>query len=1116
MRQAKRVKQIESLHGRYLVIFAITIVVIVGSFLIIGVNQYKSYLRREALAVVNEVVAFRSWIAKTGVIWVNKLHPENEDYVFIKDYGDKDQVFYAKNPALATRELSKIYSKLSNGITFKVTSDKLRWSGNKPDFFEQRSIKAFKQNKSLPYIEAFEENNYRHSRSLIIVKPCLKCHGKPEDAPKEIIEKYGNKNAFGYKVGDIRGVISVTIPRINLMSFLRAFDSSIVLSVLAICGVMVFNFIWFRRRISRPLNKLTGVTKEIAKGNLTHKVAIGGRKTNHKPKDEIEGLSAAFNNMIDDLQETTVSRDYVDSIINSMVDMQIVVSPDVIIKTVNQSVSDLLGYEEQELIGKTIGYIFKEEDEKEQGMFSGTWIRELIKEGFIRNLETICLTKNGKRIPVLLSGSVMLSNDGQVQGIAFVVQDITERKQIEKDLKWEFDVNAALARLYRPLISSSTSIKEIASLIFDSARQLTESEHGYVSSIDPDTGDNVGHTLSEMMGSQCRVESHKKIVFKKGDNGLYPGLWGSSLNSHQAFYTNSPKTHQTSIGLPEGHIPLRNFLSVPVMLNDEPVGQIALGNRKNLSYSDNDLNAVKRLADYYALAIQHIKTEEALRTSENQRDIILKTTVEGFWLIDNNAITLDVNQAMCHILSRSRKEIIGMSVFEFYNKKNATILKNQLKERKKRKVSSYENSILRPDGSIVPCHFKANPLVDIDGSTMGAFAMVTDISDRKKVEDNLIRAKKDADIANQAKSQFLANMSHELRTPLNSIIGFSQILEMQIAKDLSEKQKGFFDNIKNSGNHLLEMVNDILDLSKIEAGKIETDPKPFDFGKMLERSPSIIQATAYEKKLKVETNIQSNIGWISGDETRLKQVIYNLLSNAVKFTEPGKRIGIDAKAEDDNFMLTVWDEGLGIPESYIEKVFDPFEQVKGGKGSKEIGTGLGLAISRRLIELHQGTITVASEIGEGSRFTITLPGRIVANEPLPEQSFSQEQNQTVNPVNNATILVTEDNNTNRELIAATLTNYGLDFAVSGEEAVKIASEKEYDIILMDIQLPGIDGTEAMKLIRKNSQKQIPIIALTAFAMKGDQEKYLELGFDDYISKPINIELLVSKIQNVLK
>ena len=249
---------------------------------------------------------------------------------------------------------------------------------------------------------------------------------------------------------------------------------------------------------------------------------------------------------------------------------------------------------------------------------------QVIKSGepFL-NFEVRGITPGEPEVPRhwLISYHPLTSEENTVQGVSTVVQDVTELKQAENELKWEFGVNAALSELYKPLISPSSTIAEITTTILDQARRLTGSPHGYVSSIDPTTGDNVGHTLSEMLGAQCRVEvKDKRIAFPRGDDGLYQGLWGYSLNTLESFFANSPETYPASTGIPEGHIPLKRFLSVPVMLAGELVGQIALANKEK-DYTERDLEAIRRLAESYALAIQRRRAEEALQEAHGQLEM---------------------------------------------------------------------------------------------------------------------------------------------------------------------------------------------------------------------------------------------------------------------------------------------------------------------------------------------------------------------------------------------------------------------------------------------------------------------------------------------------------------
>lgn len=409
-----------------------------------------------------------------------------------------------------------------------------------------------------------------------------------------------------------------------------------------------------------------------------------------------------------------------------------------------------------------------------------------------------------------------------------------------------------------------------------------------------------------------------------------------------------------------------------------------------------------------------------------------------------------------------------------------------------------------------------SPVISTTGEISHFIASQENIDQKKEAEFKLQEAKQAAENANQAKSAFLANMSHELRTPLNAVIGFAQILEKQAQGVLESKQLVFLKHIREAGDHLLNMVNDVLDLSKIEADKVDLEFKPFDLRSMLERSPLTIQSIAEKKQIRIETDIPENLGWLIGDETRIKQVIFNFLSNAFKFTDQGKRIGITARSEADEVFITVWDEGVGISQKDLERIFKPFEQVKSAVGT-EGGTGLGLAISKRIVELHGGSIDVASNLNSGSRFTIRFPGRI-ADPDVADDSANDSR--TVGPTQEhrgQRILVTEDNAANRQLIEAALESEGfhLDFAVNGEDAVAMSKDTAFDLVLMDIQLPGMSGVEAMKAIKQDSRKTIPIIALTAFAMKGDQQAYLRDGFDDYVSKPIIIDRLLEVIQTHL-
>ncbi len=356
-------------------------------------------------------------------------------------------------------------------------------------------------------------------------------------------------------------------------------------------------------------------------------------------------------------------------------------------------------------------------------------------------------------------------------------------------------------------------------------------------------------------------------------------------------------------------------------------------------------------------------------------------------------------------------------------------------------------------------------------------------------------------------------MSHELRTPLNSILGFSQLMELHGTDALSDKHREYLRWIREGGEHLLEMVNDVLDLSKVEAGKVELEKSGIDPALLIRRVLTTVRTLAAKKHLHIALSVPDDLGVLDADEVRIKQVLYNLLSNAIKFTPAEKRIGVEATADAGTLALRVWDEGIGIPPTDLPRIFEPYAKSRSRHGE---GTGLGLAIVKRLVELHEGTVSVDSAVDQGSSFTVRIPGlhpapAAAAAASVPSGPVSEE----VPDLAGKTALVVDDSPANRALMERILGAFGCTVltASSGEEAVSLAERSPCDLIFMDIQLPGINGIEAMLKLREKGVRG-PFVALTAFAMKGDAERFLAEGFDGFIAKPVRIAEIVSFLEGV--
>jgi PAS domain S-box-containing protein len=465
-------------------------------------------------------------------------------------------------------------------------------------------------------------------------------------------------------------------------------------------------------------------------------------------------------------------------------------------------------------------------------------------------------------------------------------------------------------------------------------------------------------------------------------------------------------------------------------------------------------------------------------------------------LIDNEVRTFD------SIINPSDRESVAEKVGEAVEAKLPWLIEYRIDRRdgETRWVGETGRAIYREGGEVDY----------LDG-------VIADISKRKEMEAQLLVAREQAEAANRAKSEFLSHMSHELRTPLNGVLGYAQIL--QRSPDVTEKQRGSLDAIISCGDHLLSLINDVLDLSKIEAGRIELDMAPCDLHQLIEGVANILRPRAQEGGVgfKIEVGPEVPMGVVS-DAAKLRQILVNLLGNAVKFTSQGDVILRIGELPDGTFRFEVIDSGVGIAADELEAIFDPFKQVEAGKAAG--GTGLGLAITQRLVAKLGGTLVVESELGKGSNFKFAIPLEEVETadfEAIGEDAFDASSAKLA-PGQDITILVADDRETNRDILEQMLDDMGFTtvLADDGDVAIDVLRTRHFDMVLMDVRMPRMNGIDAVKIIRgDDSIKDVKVIAVTASVFPDFKNKAIIAGFDDFLGKPFRASELIGKLQQHL-
>ena len=507
---------------------------------------------------------------------------------------------------------------------------------------------------------------------------------------------------------------------------------------------------------------------------------------------------------------------------------------------------------------------------------------------------------------------------------------------------------------------------------------------------------------------------------------------------------------------------------------------------------------------------------------------LIEASLDPLFTISPEGKITDMNQATVKVTGVSRKNLIDTDFYLYFTEPDKA-QKGYQQVFAKGFVADYPLTI--KDGKLTDVLFNGSVYKDDKGNVIGAVVVARDITEQKRFEKELIdskskaeRAMEKAEESTRLKEAFLANMSHEIRTPMNAIMGFSDILSR---RKLGEQEKEYVAIIKSAGENLLTIINDILDISKIEAGMMSFEVKNFSVKEIFKSLNEMLMVKAKEKKLELIFNCDSKVpDCLLGDPTRLSQIIINLAGNAIKFTETG-RINVTAhilETENEKIIIefSVEDTGIGIPQNKLGYIFERFSQAASKTTRKYGGTGLGLSIAKQLVELQGGDLTVISELKVGSIFTFFIPYKKSTAKPLTAETVEKTYN--MEELGKLNILLAEDNKLNVLLISSLFSehNFKLQVVENGSTCIDKLKEnngltpltKTFDIVLMDMEMPVMNGYEATTIIRKDLKNNIPIIAMTAHAMEGEREKCLDLGMNDYISKPINANLLFEKIYNL--
>ena len=727
--------------------------------------------------------------------------------------------------------------------------------------------------------------------------------------------------------------------------------------------------------------------------------------------------------------------------------------------------------------------------------------------------ETAQKRKDGSLYPVEVR--LQLTSIGENPLFLATVQDITERRKVEQvrlQVQSELEIRVQertteLEMVNATLVEEIAERKTIETALRDNEAQVraivenvidgivTINEKGIIELFNPTAGKIFGYSAEEVIGENISM--------------LMPQPYQSE---HDGYIENYQKTREAKVvGHKREVWGLRKDGSVFPM--DLGVNEFYIGERRAYTGVVRDITEKKQ-------------AQWSLERLTRQNELILKSVGDGIFGVNLEGKITFYNPSALKMTRYNEDELEGKSLHEILSiiSREGSSLREDypLYQVFKDGETQTKDEVVfwTKEGSALLAEYICAPIYE-DEKIVGAVVTFRDILRRKRVEEALVQAKEDAERANLAKSEFLSRMSHELRTPLNSILGFAQILEIDKVDRLTNRQKPWISQVRKAGGHLLELINEILDLARIESGKMIVSMENIDLVPLIEEALVLIMPMSKKRNIKIINMVSVPSLRAFGDRVRMKQVFLNLFSNAVKYNIEDGIISIYyRKTSEGKIRISVEDSGMGVPKDRIDNLFEPFERLDADRSEVE-GTGIGLAITRRLIEQMRGSIIVESTLGKGSCFTLELLARIPEREEQTSGDAPIElMPNSLNSDEHHTILYIEDNPDNLILVRQVLKtrpNIHLIFSKESKAGIELALAHQPDLILMDINLPGMDGFTALRAIRGyNEICSIPVVAVSANAMKEDIDHGLEAGFDSYITKPIDISRFLEVVDRMLK